>query len=390
MKCPVCNSELFAVKYHGLIVDTCKRCGGIWFDPDELRFYIDFFLQDNPDLPPPPINHNKKTLPVVQSPDYQKLCPRCGVPMRMFNYACDSNIILDKCPRCDGIWTDGGEVKQLAQFVKGNPHLDALGKALAEHTKKLDAIKDWTVLSRDFSQSAGYKVFLPKIILPIASEPLTLVVPKVVFAIILINVAIFTYQSFYVEDIVRFFYQYGLIPRVVASGKQYYRFLSSMFIHRDLVHLLGNMFFFWIFAHNVEARFGHFRFLLFYLLFGLCGSWLDVFTRIHSSVPAIGSSGAISGLMGAYLVLFPRSKITTLIINQAIRVPAFLYLGVWILWQILFGMLYASASFSPPVSWFAHIGGFMSGVVVAGLFRALQKKHGEPDSPFPQIIRGLH
>lgn len=221
MKCPVCNSELSAVTYHGLEVDTCKNCGGIWFDPDELKFYIDFFIQDNPDLSPSAITikREKKPLPVIQRPETQKLCPRCGEAMHMFNYACDSNIILDKCPQCQGIWTDGGEIRQLAQFIKGNPRLDALGKALAEHTKKLDAIKDWTALSRDFSQSAGYKVFLPKILLPVGTEPFTLVLPKVVFVLILINVAVFLYQTLYVVDIIGFFYQYGSTPSLIVGKK---------------------------------------------------------------------------------------------------------------------------------------------------------------------------
>lgn len=91
------------------------------------------------------------------------------------------------------------------------------------------------------------------------------------------------------------------------------------------------------------------------MLFGVAGDGLDIVTRINSIVPGIGASGAISGVMGAYLVLFPNSKITTLVINQTIKIPAFFYLGVWILWQIIFGMLYSTANFFHPVGWFAHI-----------------------------------
>jgi len=149
-----------------------------------------------------------------------------------------------------------------------------------------------------------------------------------------------------------------------------------MFLHAGLLHLVGNMLFFWIFAPSVEEAFGHLRFIVLYLLCGFAAGILHILTNIDSTIPAIGASGAIAGLMGAYFVLYPCSKITTLFIYRLIDVPAYLYLGCWILFQVLYASIYSSLDIRPSVAWYAHIGGFVSGVILTRIYKRIRSKNG--------------
>jgi membrane associated rhomboid family serine protease len=145
---------------------------------------------------------------------------------------------------------------------------------------------------------------------------------------------------------------------------------TSMFLHGGWGHLLGNMWFLWIFGNNVEDSMGHLRFLLFYTLCGLAAAGAHVFSDPSSTLPMVGASGAISAIMGAYLLLYPRAKVKTvifiIIFFTVLELPAFLYLGYWFLLQ-LFGVL--GPSVGGGVAFWAHIGGFVAGVALILVFR---------------------
>jgi membrane associated rhomboid family serine protease len=145
---------------------------------------------------------------------------------------------------------------------------------------------------------------------------------------------------------------------------------TSMFLHGGWGHLLGNMWFLWIFGNNVEDSMGHLRFLLFYVLCGLAAAGAHVYSDPSSTLPMVGASGAISAIMGAYLLLYPRAKVKTvifiIIFFTVLEVPAFLYLGYWFVLQ-LFGVL--GPSVGGGVAFWAHIGGFVAGVVLIMVFR---------------------
>ncbi|PYN21413.1 MAG: rhomboid family intramembrane serine protease [Candidatus Rokuibacteriota bacterium] len=153
---------------------------------------------------------------------------------------------------------------------------------------------------------------------------------------------------------------------------------TSMFMHSlNPMHLVGNMLYLWIFGDNVEDTLGHGRFLVFYLLAGVAAAVAQTLTAPRSVVPMIGASGAVSGVLGAYLVLFPYASILTLVgfafFWRFVRVPALVMIGFWIVMQLLFGYLTVSASTrgaeTGGVAWFAHIGGFLAGVVLLFLLR---------------------
>jgi membrane associated rhomboid family serine protease len=160
------------------------------------------------------------------------------------------------------------------------------------------------------------------------------------------------------------------LPPCMFGGLTWQTLMTSMFMHGGWLHLIGNMWFLWLFGNNIEDSMGHLRFLVFYLATGLIGSVVHVFSAPGSLIPTVGASGAISGVMGAYLVLYPRVKIETLFILfifiRIFPVPAWLVLGEWLLVQVLSG--YATPAAGGGVAFLAHIGGFVGGLVLVKLF----------------------
>jgi membrane associated rhomboid family serine protease len=191
--------------------------------------------------------------------------------------------------------------------------------------------------------------------------------PYVTFVIIAVNVLIFLYQvSLGSYEVNHFIAQYGLVP----DRLQYSDVLTSMFLHGGWLHLIGNMWFLWIYGDNVEDILGHGKFLLFYLACGVIAALGHAMLNPYSRVPTVGASGAIAGVMGAYMVKFPHSRIITLvpifIFFTTMEIPALLILLYWFVIQAFSGV--ASIGYSQisrgGIAWFAHIGGFLAGMVL--------------------------
>jgi membrane associated rhomboid family serine protease len=198
--------------------------------------------------------------------------------------------------------------------------------------------------------------------------------PIINWLLIAANVAVFALQWTRGEAMDR----YAAIPASISSGHHLYTILTSMFMHGGIFHILSNMWFLYIFGDNVEDAFGHIGYLAIYLVSGICGALLQVAVSQHSSIPMIGASGAISGVLGAYLVLYPRARILTLlpifIFIQFINVPAFIFLGFWIAVQLLSGL--AGPRAGGGVAFFAHIGGFAFGLLMGILVRIFRPRRG--------------
>ena len=145
---------------------------------------------------------------------------------------------------------------------------------------------------------------------------------------------------------------------------------TSMFLHSGIAHIAGNMLFLWIFGDNVEDFYGHLTYLFFYLLCGVGSGLLHVFFNLNSALPALGASGAISGVMGAYLILYPRSRILTLLFVFLVPIPAVIILGYWFVLQFLSGIAALGAGASGGVAWWAHVGGFLLGMLITMTARA--------------------
>jgi membrane associated rhomboid family serine protease len=203
--------------------------------------------------------------------------------------------------------------------------------------------------------------------------------PVVNVILIGLNILAFLWQLSQGPHLKEAFFLYGIVPlRYSDPGlsaeftpiQQWLPFLTSMFLHGGFLHILGNMWFLYIFGDNIEDRLGHIRYLIFYLLSGVAAGLIHLVTNWNSNIPTIGASGAISGVMGAYLLLYPRSRIMTLIpiflFIQFVEIPAFIFLGYWLLIQFL------SASFTPRnvggIAFWAHIGGFVAGLIFVKIF----------------------
>jgi membrane associated rhomboid family serine protease len=218
------------------------------------------------------------------------------------------------------------------------------------------------------------------------------VTPYVNYLFIGINILVFVLlQQIGSND--AFSYAFSLVPREVTTGVDlqgvipvtnaagqvlgeiqhfstplpvYFNFLSSMFMHGDIMHIFGNMLFLWIFGDNLENLLGHIRFAAFYIVCGFAAALAQVVMEPNSAIPMLGASGAISGVLGGYLVLFPQRQVRALIFNFLTTVPAFVALGLWIGYQILLGFLAPAGQ--GGVAYAAHIGGFIAGVVLIKLF----------------------
>jgi membrane associated rhomboid family serine protease len=202
--------------------------------------------------------------------------------------------------------------------------------------------------------------------------------PVVTILLIVTNILLFLYELSLGPAIRPFLLQAAFVPsRYMAPASLPAGFTSallSMFLHGGWAHLLGNMLFLWIFGDNIEDRLGHFRFLVFYLLSGFAATAAQALVAPSSTVPLIGASGAISGVLGAYLFLYPRARIVSLvflgIFVQIMQVPAIVFLPIWFLLQFFSGLasLGAHGAQAGGVAFFAHIGGFVAGPLLLLLF----------------------
>jgi membrane associated rhomboid family serine protease len=214
--------------------------------------------------------------------------------------------------------------------------------------------------------------------IPIKDDNPTRTFPFVNYALILTNVVVFLYGAQLPPHAYKAFVIHNAtipqrIPAFLAGylgfKMAFYPMFTSMFLHGGLMHLLGNMLFLYVFGDNVEDCFGHVGYLLFYLFCGLGSGLVHVIFNLHSSLPAIGASGAISGVMGAYAVLYPRANVLMLFFVFLIPIPALFVLGYWFVLQFLEGIGEFGASNTGGVAWWAHIGGFLIGVVIAGMVK---------------------
>ncbi|MGB9730755.1 MULTISPECIES: rhomboid family intramembrane serine protease [Calditerrivibrio] len=208
--------------------------------------------------------------------------------------------------------------------------------------------------------------------------------PFVNYTLIALNVVIFLYEVSLPPHLLNeLFYLFGLVPASFTNTEwkffygfyadNYWPFLTNIFLHGSWFHLISNMWTLFIFGDNVEDKLGHFKYLLFYLLSGLAASFTHFIFNIDSTIPAVGASGAIAGIMGAYFIMFPHSRIVTLIpifiIPFFIEIPAIIYLGFWFYTQIISGTFSLVANQNASgIAWWAHIGGFLFGVVFHRIF----------------------
>lgn len=221
--------------------------------------------------------------------------------------------------------------------------------------------------------------------------------PYVNIALIAINIAVFIFELVIGDRLSRVLHANAFVPADYTVGftqaldnygflKLIYSPFVSMFLHGSVVHIVGNLLFLFVFGDNVEDRLGHFRYLVFYVLCGLAATAVHFLANPVNPFPIIGASGAIAGVLGAYLVLFPKARILTLvplvIIFWAIRLPAFVVLPFWFITQLFSGWQAITSEMDSGVAWFAHIGGFVAG----GLYLWFNRRRFRPLEQMPEPV----
>ncbi len=222
--------------------------------------------------------------------------------------------------------------------------------------------------------------------IPLKDKNPTHRVPIVNILIIVANVAVFLYEVALGARLEQFFMAFGVVPNEIVGSLSSGQFrlgaiapiFTSMFLHGGWLHLGGNMLYLWVFGDNVEDKLGHGRYLSFYLLCGLAATVLHIVLDPHSTIPTVGASGAISGVLAAYLVMFPRARVITVIpifiFLQFAELPALVVLGFWFVVQFFNGLVslgYETGGMG-GVAWWAHVGGFVAGLVLVLPFRKHQ------------------
>jgi membrane associated rhomboid family serine protease len=210
----------------------------------------------------------------------------------------------------------------------------------------------------------------------------------VTYTLIGINILVFIYEVLLGGQLNQFFQAYAVIPKEVVSGRDipplisplpiYTTLLTSMFMHGGFMHIAGNMLYLWIFGNNVEDEMGSVRFIIFYLICGLVASLAHIISSPASRVPSLGASGAIAGVLGAYLLLFPRQRVKVWmgLLFGIVEMPAIIVIGMWGLLQFISGIgsLSQNTAQTGGVAYWAHIGGFVVGMALVFLFRKPKKK----------------
>ncbi len=357
-RCPKCRVPMWPFDLHDVQVDLCQKCRGMWFDRGELAKASGTTYGDGAS--------SERLLGARQT---LSTCPDCALPLRERELTADSGVMIDQCPGCLGLFLDQGEYSAAQIYLRSKKWRQA---------SKREPQPDMRVINED---SIGLVVLQYLTGLPLEMYVHQRLWSPAVTVFILANVAVFVLAHIFGFD--EYVKQLALVPAEAASGGRLHTLLTSTFMHGGVFHLLGNMYFLFVTGDNVEERFGLFWFPVFYILCGLAASVAHVAGHAGSAVPCIGASGAISGVLGAYVVLFPHNRflVRWLIVLRPVRfeIPAYAYFGLWVLLQVV----YASLKI-PGVAWWAHIGGFACGAAIAVAVRARERRK---DAMWPSPVR---
>ena len=348
MKCPACSNGLRQLRTKSALIDHCPKCNGIWFDADELAPVIMALKKSDPEQ----TREKEYTGPInaraprtVQEND--RFCPRCDKKLKKFNYGYDSNVFLDRCPDCQGIWTDSGEVKQIIEYLKPNPKAEEIGRLLTRmHSvaQEQDTVKP----------SVGWLPWLPRIIIPIDDDIAPERFPYITLTLVYI------YLVAFIESVIVNTFDPShefLIENIFKLD-----FIASMFSHNGPLILFWNILFLLLFGDNVEDRFSRLGYIGFLFFSGLFASFIAAV--FDSKMLGTGACGAVSAIMGAYLVFYPAANIKLWVIVKMMEIPAYLCLGLWFVFQFFYP-LFTDTERSAIVSAMATIATFLLGAAIA-------------------------
>lgn len=337
MQCPGCeNGQLKIYDFHGEEVDSCQTCGGIWFENGELNRALS--QADNGD----DCVRIEENLGQYLGVSRRK-CSHCDCDMAHYYLMDGYQIEVDACHSCSGVWIDEHERSKVVQ----SPKVKAL---LAE----LDAsISTKTWLFQFLSQ------------MPIEFNIKPKRQPAVTYFLLAINICIFAAYGFDIGMADKVFENFAMRANDIVMGSHTWTLLSHMFLHGDLMHLAGNMYFLYVVGDNLEDALGRVRFLGLYLLCGFAAAAAQIAAEPTSAIYMVGASGAIAGLFGMYLLWFRHASLTFMFVVYQKKLSPMAFFAIWLAFNIL-GLMMAGEG----VAYWAHIGGFVAGLVIGYLLKA--------------------
>jgi membrane associated rhomboid family serine protease/Zn-finger nucleic acid-binding protein len=337
--CSHCHHHLLEpIHYEDIEIDACMHCGGLWFDSNELDQVVHAY---------DPNYHHKE--PIVKTLGQRigtssKKCPHCKELLITHQFEPRSDLKIDICESCHGIWLDKGELDQAK--ISHEIH------EAEEIIKKETTWADWV-----------FQFFLQ---LPVEFNIKPRKFPLITVILIVLNVLLIL-PIINPQLIPNICFQWGLIPQEIWSFGWFVTLLTHQFLHGGWGHLIGNMYFLYILGDNVEDAMGRIMFPLFYLFCGLVAGMTHVLYELNlgglSNIPLVGASGAISGVMAAYIYFFRKAKLTFMFFVFQYKLSPIWYFGIWIAMNVLFLIIGI-----PNVSWAAHLGGFIAGLVFSYFF----------------------
>ncbi len=359
MQCPVCTRQLTPKLSLETTLYSCPNGCGLWFAAGTLPRYLKSLVKSERIKPTSTRLFQRRHVErVSQDENTSRKCPECQNRLQSLNYGYDSNVWIERCPICTGFWADRGKVTQLARHFKSDPKIVAAGQILAQEAKQKQRLPD----SPQFTDM-GLSL-LPIPILPTGTDEECERVPWVTISLITLCCIVYLYQWQVCQDGEAFINRYAFVPAHVWSIHQ----ITSLFLHHNVWHLIGHMVFLWFLGRNVEDRLGWLRFLGLYFFGAMAANLLTGWATPSLNINCIGASGAIAGIMGAYLILFPLTWMDVGIGEFNIKTPAIIFLLGWFAFQIYNG-LFTDHTSTTAISWFSQVGGFVGGLLFAMLFR---------------------
>ncbi|PKG76566.1 rhomboid family intramembrane serine protease [Shewanella sp. GutCb] len=331
IKCPGCNSQAMRVfEFHGQEVDSCTECGGIWFDSGELNGALSTADNGNDSV------GIENSLGEHQGVSLRQ-CSHCQCSMQHYFLMDDFQVEVEVCHSCTGVWIDEHEREKVLQ----SPQIRAALERLNQKTN----VKTW--------------LFQFLLQMPLEYNLKTKSKPWVTYSLLALNIIIFFAYGYSDPATVWVFDHFAMQASLVMQGQQVLPLLSHMFLHGDIVHLLGNMYFLYVVGDNLEDALGHSRFLAVYLLCGFAAVFAQIASDPTSTVYMVGASGAIAGLFGMYLLWFRHASLTFMFVVFQKKLSPMAFFAIWLLINIV-GVWFAEGG----VAYWAHIGGFIAGLVI--------------------------
>jgi membrane associated rhomboid family serine protease/Zn-finger nucleic acid-binding protein len=335
MHCPRCGFPIEPVVTQGVEVDHCGRCQGTFFDPGEAPRVLGEGARID--------NWRELWVEHEAKPSLLR-CPKDATRMRAHAVSMmDQSVVVDSCTHCRGMWLDRDEGKQLHALVAGA--LTAEQQGLVGHGARGYLFQFFTQLPLEVWNPLRHR-------------------PHLVRGLLVLLAACFGLEQLEKAPLQAHRGLWMMVPTDVLGGEHTWTLLTYGFLHGGWLHLLGNLYFLWIFGDNVEDHLGKRDFSIVYVAALVAGGLAHLFAHPHSHSPLLGASGAIAGLMGAYLVLFPRVKLWVMLLVVRVRVGVTWYLGLWLALQVIMQSLGVRGT-----AWMTHLGGFAVGALTALLLR---------------------